>query len=396
MSPGSAKGLCTAAFVWVAVAACAADRTRSEGAAHLAALHSEAAGPALRLVDTVLLRETDSLHLGRPGLKFAVDDRGALYVPDELQDHIVRFGPTGAPEFIFGRRGQGPGELAAIGSTFVIDTFVVQFHRTRSVAIYSRTTGTLLTSRMLRGYATSIAKSAEHVWIGTFDLESRRGLAVVQASRLFRQAEESDFEVLQATVAPFPSQYARFPGLDIFNWVSVMPMGRGALVGFAGGTNELYLADSAKGVTDTVVIPFARRRGVSQDALPFFAPRSRAGFEEQLGSVSALQGLWPASRGRGLIWYQDNSARVTRKGHSDEFTGRAYLSILSADATTVCVDVEVPFPGSHWPRLAFSRDTLYALDQIVPDTGPPRVYSVVRRYVLDDNQCEWLPTTPRL
>jgi hypothetical protein len=375
-------------------AACTADRPLLQRPDQPVAVRQDIAGPSLRLVDTVVLVETDSLQLGRPGQQFAVDDLGALYVPDQLQDHVVRFGPSGVPQLVYGRHGRGPGELAAIAPTVVIDTFVVQFHSMRQVAVYSRTNGKFLTGRIVRGFGTSIAKSAGQVWIGVFDLESHRGVVHIPTTRLFGLPLESDFEVLPATAAPFPDQYARFPGLEIYNWVSVAPFGPGAVVGFAGGTNDLYVADTAGGVTDTLVIPIARRRGVSPGALSLLRSRAQAEVEKQIASASALQGLWPAPDGRVVIWYEDNSVRGTRPGHPGQFTGRAYLSLLSADGRMVCVDVEVPFPGSHWPRLAFARDTVYALDQVVPDIGPPRVYSVVRRYALDDKSCKWLSTKP--
>lgn len=385
--------LAIAASFWLAAAACLRDRASSSGAGERNAQYATAAGPSLRLIDTVVLAETDSLHLGRPGQTFAVDDHGAFYVPDELQDHVVRFAPTGVPNLLLGNRGRGPGELEAVGATFVIDTFVAQFHSTRRVAVYSGNSGALITSRLLRGYSTSIAVSAGRAWIGTFDLDSRHGLAVVSTAAFFRAPGDSDYAIIPATAAAFPRQYAQFPGLDIYNYVSAAPIDRGVMVGFAGGTNDLYVVDSLSHVTDTVEVPIARRRGFTPKALALFSARSRADFVTQLVSASALYGLWPASKGRIVVWHEDNSAVRTRKGQPGAFSGRAYLSILSPNGAAACVDAEVPFPGSHWPRLAFARDTVFALDQVVPDSGPPRVYSVVRRYALDDEHCDWLPTT---
>ena len=347
-------------------------------------------GPRLRLVDSVIFQESDTLYLGKVGQSFAVDNGGMIYLPDELSDHLIQYSPAGKPVRVFGKPGHGPGELASIGVPFVIDSFLVQAHGTSRLAFFDLRTGNYLFSRLFRGYTTSIAIAAGVAWIGVFDLESRHGVAEIASPTFFAPDSSEGYGVVPASRVPCPTEYSAYPGLDIFNYVSVTAVGDRIVVGYAGGSDALILYDPRSGVTDTIDVPVVARRGMGIKALAKLAPGARARASEQLMAVSALYGLWTLSDGSILTWHEDNSAKPRGRRGLSAMSGRAFLSIVAADMTRACVDSEVSFPGTEWPRIAFAHDTVYALDQTVPDSGAPRVVTVARRYAVDTTGCRWL------
>lgn len=88
------------------------------------------------------------------------------------------------------------------------------------------------------------------------------------------------------------------------------------------------------------------------------------------------------------MWYQD----PTLESGGRVLKGVAYFSLLSPDLERACVDGRLEARGTGRPKLAVHRDTVLVLDQVVPDEGPPRSVTVVRRYTIDAGPCVWMPT----
>ena len=346
-------------------------------------------GPELRLADSLVLVESDTLFLGKVGQTFFVDDAGMMYFPDEFTDRLIQYTPRGIPNRIYGRHGRGPGELNYTGATFVTDSFVVQENGSRRLTVYDRNTGAYRFTRSYRGYIISVAEADGKLWFGNFDLVSGRGLFAVTAAEFFRPAPSTADSILTSTEIPFPGEYETFPALGMFNMVIVTPVTGGMLIGFAG-TNPLLYYGTTSGRVDTLDLPIVNRRGVSTTRLKLFGKGSTSPRDKQLAAISGLYGLWTMSDGSVLIWHGDNSAEA-RGTDLINFTSEAFISILSPDRTRACADSRLPVPGSGWPRIAVARDTLYVLDQVVPEHGPLRASSVVRRYVASSAKCHWLP-----
>jgi hypothetical protein len=82
--------------------------------------------PTLRLIDSVLLEETDSSLLADPGPYFVVDPTGRMYIPDNQAGKVQRYRPNGELDLTFGRRGQGPGEFGFVGPALLVaDTMLL-------------------------------------------------------------------------------------------------------------------------------------------------------------------------------------------------------------------------------------------------------------------------------
>lgn len=87
-------------------------------------LHSDAAGPAIVQVDSVLLEETE-FYLGRPYSLSADTVDGSFLVADGYLGRMLRFGRDGRFVRSYGRPGQGPGEFAGLGRGLILNDSVV-------------------------------------------------------------------------------------------------------------------------------------------------------------------------------------------------------------------------------------------------------------------------------
>jgi hypothetical protein len=200
-----------------------------------------------------------------------------------------------------------------------------------------------------------------------------------------------------AVVASFagrPSEYDRYPLLNEWDDMKVVSFEDGPVLAI-GGSDRLVRYSRDGVVHDTIKVAVVGRRGVKQETLerlftrrPQTAAEARRLSDETGRAISALLGLWKMPDGSLLVWYQDphfeNGGRVLK--------GVAFLSIVTRDGSRACVDAAVEAPGSGRPRLDVKGDTVLVLDQVVPAGGEPRVTTVVRRYLLDTSECEWLPT----
>ncbi len=338
-------------------------------------------------LDTVVLEESDTLYLGKPDAGLFVDDRGAIYVADEFWRRLVRFTREGHPDRVFGQNGSGPGEFRSTApGTFVAGDLVFQ-PASRKLVAFDRETGEFRGERAANGYLTAGYLHGTDLIMGLFDYGSAHGVAVVPLSE-FLGPTNPERTLLTSSIAPRPKVYDDYPELNFFNRSSVAVWQDSMLVGF-GGAEDVVTYTLAGSPVDTTTIPFRLRTGSSKEAMSVFL-KPGAPFNTLLKARSTLKALWRMPDGVFLLWHQDNWSEPF--GTDEQVFGRAFLSILSADRRRACVDAEVPFPGSAWPRITAAGDTVYALDQVVPDGDSLGTYSVVRRYLLDTSGCEWLPT----
>lgn len=347
-----------------------------------------ARAPQVRLTDSVILQETDSAFVGSPGTSFAVDEQGVLYIPDRSTDRVLRFRPDGVLDGIIGRRGAGPGELRGIGAAIDASNGVLAVHgyQSLSVSLFASADGRFLGALRQRGYLTSLRVTDSIVWHGTMDMGT--GLSVGSVAQDSFRLGSGATELI-ATVGEVPEAFRRYPGLDVFNNVVVLPRGDLLLVGY-GGTNELVLSGLDGAGRARLNLPVGQRRGVPPAQLErYFRSRN---FPPALtfAAISSLAGLWPAAGGRVLVYHRDLE-EDDPSARNSQTIGRAYVSVLSAGLDSACVDGEVPYPLPIYPRLAVHQDTILQLDQYLVPGSRSRVQTVVRKYVVNTSACEWLP-----
>ena len=161
------------------------------------------------------------------------------------------------------------------------------------------------------------------------------------------------------------------------------------LVGM-GGTNELYLATLSGEALDTLRPPRARRRGVPSGAQ---ARIDRVGdesisFQDRIEMLSILHGLGRMPDGAIVLVHHD----ATVKGEPPvvDFPATVYVSVLSSDRETACVDGPVSFANEMRTVHTVSRDTLYLLDRTLNE-AEDGLTTWIRRYEIDTSGCDWLP-----
>ena len=341
-------------------------------------------GLEFRLLDTLILGESDTAYLGRLG-PWPIVGHGGYYVQDELTDRVFHFSLNGTLDLSLGRHGRGPGEFDGVGPLILpLDSLlIVQSTGGARLTVFDVRTRKALVSRTYAGDLMGGTTVGDTLLLGIFDPGSRQAVARLPIAQLLSSAIQDSF--VRASISRIAAEYEKYPNLATFGHVIPQRTDSGLLVGF-GGTGYLVLERGT--TTDTLLIPTIRRRGVSEAALKKFTP-GRATMEELSRAISTVLGIWRRPNGGFIVWYQDPTAKFT-KGDLIELTGRAFLTALSPDLTRACVDGEPPAPVGR-PRLALNGDTLISLDQVVDTSNNPRAITVIRRYLVRDEDCDWRP-----
>lgn len=350
-------------------------------------------GPSLRLIDSLVLEETDSLYLGRPEMGFAVGADGSLYIADEYWNRVVRYSSTGKLEQVYGRAGSGPGEFrSTTRATMVHDTLLIQPSAAR-IKVFDRRTGAYYFEHPFqRGYLTKGVFHRGDFYFALFDYSVERAVMVIPAQELLSPDPGSVPTIHGAGLVSFPPEYTRHPGLMAFNSSSVVVWSDTMLVGFSGvGYLVRYDLDGAP--HDTFDIPVRDRRGVTPEGLAQFDPGRAPDLNREMRAISDLKEIWRTPKGDFVVWHQDGQAET--RGRNVQLSGNAFISLVSSDLARACVDTRVPFPGTEWPRFAMSADTLFALDQVVAEGDPLRSTTIVRRFAIDTARCAWQPVVRR-
>lgn len=351
--------------------------------------------PRLVLQDSVTLQESESLYVGNPAATFTFDDQGRAYIPDPGNSRLLSFTPQGHAAQVFGGPGEGPGEFRGVGFVGLVTPQVVlqNDYRLRRINLYDRQANAL-GSIAYRGRLTWMNAVDETIWLGVADHGSGFAVAPVHISTLLAPQADSVKQIISATMIRLPSEYKRYRVLASWDDVKSVRWADTSAVAFGG--LEYIVRYQREGLPiDTTYVPVCRRHG-SEEALlnRWFRIPARTSSEQQEftrnaeTNISGLLGLWRLSDGKFLIWYVDSHrapGRVLR--------GVAYLSVLSPDLKSACVDAELTAPGSGRARLTVFKDDVVLLDQVIEQTtGEPRVRSVLRRYSIDTESCRWATT----
>lgn len=375
-----------AALLLVALCAGCRDRTPVE---HL----TGGPGPSLRLVDSVVLEETDSVYLGKPELGFAVDPAGSLYIADEFWNRVVQYAPDGRLERVFGRAGSGPGEFrSTTRATLVFDSLLIQPSATR-IKVFDRRTGDYYFEHPFqRGYLTKAQFHQGIFYFASFDYGSERAIMAVPAPELLAPDPGNTPVVHKSELVAFPPEYKTYPGLLTFNSSSMVVWADTMLVGFSG-VGYVVRYDLAGNPRDTFDIPVRIRHGVTAEGLAQFNPGNPPDLDKEMRAISDLKEIWRLPNGDFVFWYQDGRAET--RGRNVQVFGDAFISVVSKDLTRACVDTRVPFQGTEWPRFGILGDTLLALDQVTTGEDSLRATTIVRRFAIDTVGCLWRPVAKR-
>lgn len=345
-------------------------------------------GPSITQVDSTVLDENDTAFVGRPAASFTVDSEGDYYIPDHYANRLLRYAPNGRLRLVYGRAGGGPGEFRSLtAGTLVLGSVVVQPTASR-LKVFDRETGEYKFERWYaRGVLTQAQLVRDTVFYSLFDFSGRRGILVVSREDLLRPDTSAIPVALESNRVPVPVEYSDFPGLMSFSSASFAAWDDSLLVGYAGVD---YLLRYGRGSTipDTFWVPARVRTGFVPESLAAFRSGSGASLDREARAISGLHGLWRLEDGSFLLWYQDNTAQPVGRGDWS-LSGTAYLTLVSPDLQRACIDTEIDFPGTDWPRFGFSRDTLLGLDQVGLPTDSFALRTVIRKYTVSSIGCDW-------
>jgi hypothetical protein len=74
---------------------------------------------------------------------------------------------------------------------------------------------------------------------------------------------------------------------------------------------------------------------------------------------------------------------------TNHFGGKVFVSLVDRRRRRSCPDAQVPVAADPLPHVTFRSDTLLVLTQEVTgaNTGTP----VIRKYLIDGDDCAWIP-----
>ncbi len=339
------------------VAACGSDTPRSR----------EDTGPALSLVDSVVLSESGAEYVAQLG-GVAEDGGGRYLVTDMAQARVVRFAPDGQWLDVVGRKGDGPGEFR--GPTQAVPLaegrFAVGDDQLRRLTLFD-SSGARIGEVPYAGILRNVVARNDAVWFGGVEQGSETGIARWDGDTAFRR------------LFPFPASYKASPPLrGIFTIVALDVWGD-TIVGGYSGSNEIVLLDTAGRPLERIELPVARRKGVTDRGLALMAAPGTP-FPERFSALSGLFQLHRLSTGQIAAVHMDQVL------DGNAIQSVAWLSLLSADRKHACVDGAVPVHGGGHPFTGFQGDTLLVTEQEA-DRDPVR--TVVHRYLISAEGCEW-------
>ncbi len=343
-------------------------------------------GPEIVALEPILLDERTDYYLGNPHTLVLDSLDGSFLVADFFEGQIFRFHPQGQVIQRYGRPGPGPGEFTRLGPVFILNDSVVVGVDTgrRLFTQFSRQGGEYLGSTRYEGIVGIAAAVVD-------------GTAIVPILRI----EDAKSVMVWDQVTDRSSHLVELPGpyrqslagagvfTGIFGLGSAAAWADTILLGM-GGTNELYLALRDGLVLDTLHPPRSLRRGVPDDAQERI---DRVGdesitFNERMEMLSVLHGIYRMSGGSTALIHHDMS--VKGKPPMVDFLSSIYVSVLSSDRTTACVDGPVHFSNEMRVVHTVAGDTLYLLDRALNE-NEDGIKTWIRRYRIDTSGCDWLP-----
>jgi hypothetical protein len=331
-------------------------------------LSREATGPAVSLVDSVVLSESGAKYIAQLG-GVVEDGEGRYLITDMAQSRVVRFAPDGRWLDVIGGKGDGPGEFR--GPTQAVPmgdgSIAVGDDQLRRLTVFDAA-GDRVRDVGYPGIIRNVVSHGDGIWFGGVEQGSETGIT--------RWDGDSAFQHL----FPFPASYKESPPLrGIFTIVALDAWADTLVAGYSG-SNEIVLLDTTGRELDRLDLPTARRKGVTEKGLALIAAPETP-FPDRFSAMSGLFQLHRLSSGQIAAVHMDQ----VLDGNAIESV--VWLSLVSADRKHACVDGSVPVHGGGHPYIGFAGDTLLVTEQEAQDDP---VRTVVHRYAVESEGCGWV------
>jgi len=331
-------------------------------------------GQILPVIDSVLLQESDSAYLGRP-VALAVGPEGDYYVADNIANRVLRFGADGGLRLIYGRSGQGPGELASTGPIGFLDDSLVLISDFSMFQLerYDRRSGESRGHWSYQGPAASIVTLQSGVWLGAASQSEKTGLV-----RISLKTDSA------RNLLPLPQAHLDDPRIaQMHAAVRVTGVGDSVIVGYSG-FDTLLVTLRGEQVVDRLPVPRLHRIGTPVDL-----STKLQHVQTQAEALRTASVLWNLLRHPSGLLLATNVDVSMDSRNPEVMTFRVYTTIVDPVRRVACSDVTLDFAdGVARPQLAMDGDTPVTLVQRV--VGDQAV-TVIRRHALVLEACEWVP-----
>ena len=344
-------------------------------------------GPSVVPVDSVLLEETGRFYIGNPFSLVPDTTDGSFLISDFFENRILRFDRDGRLQQTYGRPGEGPGEFLDIGPAFILnDSIIVGADHGRKIfQLFSASGGEYLRAY---DYLGRLGVSTYTVLVGAVVYPSRELVSRTSVAIWRYPSEEIDY------VVPLPDEYMRsanHPSGYVGRFAAFFSMGSAVawpdtIMSAMGGLNEIFVSTWDGQVVDTLGPPAILRRGVPADIQERLD--DLAGFRGSPFAVSSIQsGLYRLSDGATVVFHHD--ATLEGEMPLGNITADVYVTVISPDRKSACVDALVPHFKAMRPIHTVVRDTLFFLDRRLNE-AEEGLETWVRMYRIDTSGCTWL------
>lgn len=348
------------------------------------AIEGPTGAPAVRLVATTSLRDSTQAPLG--GYLFASrSSAGRILVSDMANSRIVVFGPDGALEHIWGRKGNGPGEFQAPGVNVVLyDSLLAVWDvAQRQISLLDASDGQFIRAATLPGGDVGVNWTVRGD-SALFALGSSPGL-FARWEWTTGKASVGGTVPAQLLTDPFTTLQHGRPE------IALTAQGIVALLPTEPGVRLLSIDGRDLGL---VRLPWVRRKGTPADLFAKAAAARESGPMGLAPVGSAVVGLRALSNGSLLALLLDVEQlappREGRPGAQLFGNFKLFASLIRGDLSAACVDAPVPIDTDVPPFPFFSGDTLWVLTRKVLPADT--VLNQVQGFVVGDKGCDWMAT----
>jgi len=340
------------------------------------------AGPSVRLVDSLVLREPDSIDF-QSQRTHAFTSTGDVIA--ETGTTIRQFDARGLLLRSMGRAGNGPGEFNQISTVIVLpgDSLVAAVDARRlRIAVFG------LDDAKLR---------KEIVMKPRFFPGQQRlvvGDTIIMSAKLSAQPFASWTPTTDSMLKWGPIPQMLFQSTGAYSrggepalaphdsgWVAVLP-----------GENDLYVLRRNGAPIGVVPLHAERRVGVPKDLVALDSKMWEA--SPARFPASMVLGIHRLPNGQYVLMHLDTDMDMSKY---DPGTGRGWsyknirywASLVSSDLKAMCVDGAIPIDAEDVMLPVFRDSTFNLLSRGVRDGT---VHTALYSYIVSDQGCTWIPT----
>jgi hypothetical protein len=340
------------------------------GSSHPPSIALATPGPRVTVLDSIVLLEDETHFVGHPGNLHVDEKSGDVFVGDLFGKRVLRFAADG--EF---RREYGgpstPGERIRSLYDFVLnDSSVIAVdEKHHELVVYSLDSGAFRERIPFEQTQPDFAAGPRGVLFA--------GGPDAANGSIFTRWDVRDKR--RTTMLAIGGEVVSTPALSTEWFVHATHWSDSVVVSLGPSDNLYVLTDDGRFLS-LVVLPVRSRRGIPDSHVHGKRPTPT----DLLNGISVVVSLAHLPTGELAVVHHENT--LVRDGY---VTTQLWVTLLAPDLATACVDVPIPAVSESMPFPAFRGDTLLVLTQGVAGGSG---HSVVRRFVIDETACTWIPT----